>query len=170
LTTAGPAPPTGGSDLRGGQRSHGQLQSLLLPPSLLLLLRRVGGRTGEWVPSRRLGLGDPHGLGGGSYSSGRARGHVDGRDAPGDAGRTATARPRPARAALALAISQSGKGRGMMKATSARPQRDEVRGPLASHGAPRGGRWRLAGSVFGRGWAGRQAGLELRLAARQGVN
>jgi hypothetical protein len=58
----------------------------------------------------------------------------------------------------------------MTKATSSRPQRDAVRVPLASDGAPRGGRWSLASAVLGRGWAGREAGLELRLAARQGVN
>jgi hypothetical protein len=61
----------GALDDGGPGSSHGRLRSSRRtalpqaapippsPPSLLLLLRRVGGRTGEWVPLRRLGLGDP---------------------------------------------------------------------------------------------------------------
>jgi hypothetical protein len=152
----------GALDDGGSGSSHGRLRSLRrtalpqaapIPPSPPFTSPSPPAGwwwTGEWVPLRRLGLGDPRVSAAALIAAGGA-GHVDGWDALGDAGRAATARPRPARAALALAVIKSGKGGGMTKATSARPQRDAARGPHASDGAPRGGRWCLAGSVLGRG-------------------
>jgi hypothetical protein len=60
-------------------------------------------------PPRRLGLGEPQGSRRWLLIAAGGAGHVDGRDALGDAGCAAMARPRPARRALALAVSQSGK-------------------------------------------------------------
>jgi hypothetical protein len=57
-------------------------------------------------------VGDPRGVSAAALIAMGGAGHVDGRDAPGGAGRAAMARPRPAHAALALAVTQSGKGRG----------------------------------------------------------
>jgi hypothetical protein len=74
------------------------------PPSLLLFLRQVGGRTGEWFPPRRLGLGDPRGVSSAALIAVGGAGHVDGQDAARGGGAGC--------AAFALAVSQSGKSRG----------------------------------------------------------
>jgi hypothetical protein len=53
------------------------------PPSLLLLLRRVGGRTGERFPLRRLGLGRSSGVSAAALIAVSGARHVDGRDVRG---------------------------------------------------------------------------------------
>jgi hypothetical protein len=119
-----PAPPTCGSGLRGGRRYHRRLQSLLLPPSLLLFLRQVGGRTGEWFPPRRLGLGDPRGVSSAALIAVGGAGHVDGQDAARGGG----ARGAPLSLWPSVKVAKVGDDDGDIIATPG----DAVRVPLAS--------------------------------------
>jgi hypothetical protein len=81
------------AELPEHQRAHGWPPIPPSLPPLLLLLRRAGVWTGEWIPLRRLGLGVPRGSRRRLLIAVGRAGYVDDREVLGGAGRAATARP-----------------------------------------------------------------------------
>jgi hypothetical protein len=110
----------GALDDGGAGSSHGRLRSsrrtacprVASNPSFsppLLLLRRAGVWTGEWIPPRRLGLGEPRGSRRRLLIAAGSAGYVDGRDVPGPRGAPRRRGHDRRGRALALAASQSDK-------------------------------------------------------------
>jgi hypothetical protein len=160
---AGPAPPTGGSGLRGGRLSHGRLLSSSSPLHPLLL-RRVGVcGLGSNSPEAARVASCLGGLGGG-LNSGARRGTRGRLGCAGGARGTPRRRgPQPVRR---FRFGRHPKREvGVTRLCQRGPRVTQFGGPLCSDRAARAVGGDGGGRLLGRGWAESGAGLDRRLAA-----